>query len=267
MKTSRILPVFALVLSASVLTGCSDDPMSTPIEETTTTVVESAEPSSKEPTEGPSEEDLTAYFSAIASNDPDEINGVVDLTASGSLAESYAIYFGAVNQASRDYGMPSDESNLSETEDGFEICPDVVTDDDPCVEYTNLKHDGDKLASFEVNGNSLDDRISVGDGEAQELGTLGSATFIAAYKSVAGNLVVVFDVRSQADGLWVDATYTALDGRQAQATMSVGPTSLSNGNFGTMAFNFEGAEVGGIVTLTPWSDSVYDSEGVDFATN
>lgn len=266
----KLLPALSLA-GFLALAGCSSSPTSTPAEDATANIVQSEEsdaqsaPQSEEPV-GPSEADLQAYFGALATDNPPEIAEAASLAAPGSIAYAYATYLAAAQQASRDAGLQANPGTSSPIENGFEMCPVTVTEDNPCVEYTNIQHDGDKVADFDVNGQSLHGRLSLGSGEVKPLGELASMELIASYKTASGHVVGVFEVRSQSDGLSMWATYVAPDGRQQDMVAVNGPSMLSNGALANYMFWFEGAEFGGTIKVEGLSDDSYETSSVEFAT-
>ena len=266
MRKLMLLTVIAM-LGASSLGACSGTPASTPAEDATVNVVQSAEPQSEaqEEPEGPSEAEIEEYFDKLATGDPKVAAEAAALAAPDSNAFAYATYLAATYQAARDGGFSSEKSTVNKIDGGFEMCAESLNSGDPCSEYTNIQHVGDKIADFNAGGEPLAGRISMGSGEAQPLGDIGEATLIASYKSISGYVVAVFDVKSSSEGLWLSATYMAPDGRQSQSTMYDGPNQLANGAFGTFSFMFEGAEYGGSVILEPFSESSYDVASTTFA--
>lgn len=259
----------ALAVSiAPVLVGCSSGSPSVPADDATANVIQSdeqsAEPQSEEP-EGPSEADVRAYFEALATYDPAVMTDAVELAAPGSNAQAYAIYLRGIAQSDRDGGYPAQPSTVTRIEDGYQVCEDAGSGEE-CADYTNIQHDGDQIADFYTGGDPLSGRLSLGSGEAQPLGEAGSATLVAAYKSIAGAVVVVFEVSSNTDGMWAVATYTAPDGRQANASRTSGPSDLGSGAFANYTYIFEGAEFGGQVSLRAIDGNGYDAGKASFST-
>lgn len=206
--------------------------------------------------------DFRTYFEGIASGDPNTIGGVSDLAAPGSQAAAYITYYTAASKAARDSGFPFDREIVNEVDDGFMMCPEGHAADNSCMTYTNLQTAGSHLVDFDISGTPLSGRLALGDGEFHSLGDLGSARLIASYKSVSNNVVVVFDVTSTSENLWLDASYTGPDGRTSQPTMTH-RTQLPNGGSGTVAFYFKGSVFGGTVLIRPSSDSS-EGPGVTF---
>lgn len=271
MWTKRLSTVSAsvalLLIAVLGLGACSSDSPSSPTEDAAVNVVQSQEtPQSEEEPDGPSQAELQAYFEALASEDPGVMAEAVDMAAPGSNAQAYAIYLSAVAQADRDGGYSTDPSSVKPIEGGFEICSAGISDQDSCNEYTNVQHEGDQIADFDTGGKPLSGRLSLGSGEAEPLGDVGSATMVAAYESISGAVVVVFEVSSTDEGMWVTATYVAPSGRQAEPTMMGGPINLGDGAFANNVFAFEGAEFGGQIKLTAINGDGFESGTAAFAT-
>ena len=256
---------FALLTSLG-LGACASEPPSTPANDATANVVQSSEETHPEEEAGPSEGELQAYFAALATDDPALMAEAAEMAAPGSNAEAYAIYLAAAAQANRDAGYSPDPSEVTVVKDGFENCPGVASQRDECFLYTNVQHEGDQIADFDAAGDPLSGRLSLGSGEAQPLGDHGQATLVAAYRSIANAVVVVFEVTSASEGMWVTADYVAPDGRQAESSLMAGPLGLSEGAFANYAFFFDGAEFGGQVKLKAIDGDGYDGGTATFAT-
>jgi len=232
-----IIGLSLVVGSALLLAGCSG-PQARPA--TTSSDANVASPAA------PSTEELAEYFGAIAGANPDEQRAVAaELTAPGSNAYAYAIEQAAVNQALMDSGAGTDApSKLNTLTDGFELC------DSDLISGEETYADG-KLSDFDAGGSPLAGRLSLGDGSAIKLGKLATAELIAAYTSIAGDLYVVFEIKSKTDEFSIDydTTYLAPDGRQASVTSTIAPSELSSGALANYAFIFEGASFGGKLKL------------------
>lgn len=256
------------VAAAPALIGCSSEPPSVPADNAAANVIQSdeksEEPQSEEP-EGPSQAELLAYFEALATSDPGMMTDAVEMAAPGSNAQAYAVYLRGVAQSDRDGGYPTEPQTAKQIEGGFQLCSGVGSSEE-CSDYTNIQHDGAQIADFYTGGNPLAGRISLGSGEAQSLGEAGSASLVAAYRSNAGAVVVVFEISSSSDGMWATATYTAPDGRQASSSLMTGPAELGSGAFANYTYFFEGAEFGGQVSLQAIDGNGYDAGSASFPT-
>lgn len=104
----------------------------------------------------PSQADLTSYFEAITSSDPDQISEAAsDVAAAGSSAQGYATYVGEVAVAAEAGGTPIGPADVDAVDGGFKAC----ASEDQCVTWTDLEGKGGKLTSFSVNGTRLDDLL------------------------------------------------------------------------------------------------------------
>lgn len=233
----------ALVVSFLALAGCSNAPLSAPTDSATAAVARSSNTPTSEPQSeeaSPSGEELKAYFEALATDDPNRMLDAKDLAAPDSNAEAYAIYLSASAQAQRDGGLQKPPSNASKIEGGFSLCPAVVATGEGCFKYTNIEHDGDRIANFNAGGTPISDRLALGNGKSQPLGEIGQAKLIASYKTISDNVAIVFEVVSKSNGLFLVATYVAPNGRQSESAASNGPMNLSYGSFDNYVFYFEG---------------------------
>lgn len=272
----RIFPLIATtLLGALTLSGCSpdaapDEQAATDVDQSEIAVIEipqseyETEPQSKEA--APAKEDFRAYFDQLATSTPEGAAKAVELAAPESNAAAYATYLRAAAQAHRDGGLAAERQKVSQTEDGFSLCFEATITENRCSEYTNIVGADGLIADFDAGGVPLEGRIVLGNGESKSLDGLAQAEFLAAYKAISGYLVVVFDVTSESDGLFIEASYLAPDGRQSVPTDQSGPYNLASGAFSTMSFYFEGAEFGGTVSLRPHSDSTYDTGVTTFST-
>lgn len=265
----RATTSFSLIFlfGSLVLTGCAGQPASVPAEDAAAHVAQSEAPQSEDVEEGgPSQEDIRAYFEAFSSGDPKDAAEAVQLAEPGSNAAAYAIYLQSTQQALRDFGFSQEKQKVEAIDGGFSLCPEFVTEEAPCSEYTKIQHVGDRIADFDAGGEPLSGRLTLGNGVAEPLGEIGEAEMIAAYRSISGTVVVTFDITSKSDGLFVYANYLAPDGRQSESTAMNGPLDLASGAFGTYAFYFDGAEFGGTVSLEAFSDTAFDVPATKFAT-
>ena len=256
-----------VLLAAFAVGGCSSEAPSSPASGSAANVVQSSDAAqSAEKEEGPSQESLKAYFEALGSTDPGIAGEAIEMAAPGSNAQAYAIYITAGIQSNRDAGYSNEPQTVKVIEGGFALCYEGQGEDG-CSEYTNIQHEGDQIADFDAGGSPLAGRLSLGSGEAQALGSVGEATMVAAYKSIRGDVVVMFEVSSASDGMWITPIYTAPDGRQSQVSGIAGPTELNAGAFANYTFTFEGAQFGGEVRVDAiGGPDAYEEGSATFAT-
>lgn len=257
-----------LAVTATLAVGACSGGGPKPEQDTEAAAAQSElQPSEPEPEPQPDQADLDAYFEAVASNDPQTLLDAVGLAAPGSNAHAYLIYLAGRFQADADTGLGGLSSTLTPTESGFEICMEGTDNPEPCTTFTEFEGEGGKIASFAVGGQSLTGRISLGSGEPQELGGVGEAELLATYESEGDWVVAVFEVGSTVPGLVVKATYVAPDGSDLGATYINGPSALREGTFANYAFMFQGAELGGTVTLQPSAPDYPEAPAVSFRTD
>lgn len=218
----------------------------------------------------PSEEDLQEYFDAAAGYDVAQLEEARALAEPGSIAEAYVGYLAASMTAYVDGGAPGLEGTTAEREgDGYEFCPDP-TDDDTCLLFENIEGRDGKIVNFTINGESLDERLSVGSKKPARAGELGSARLLYAYQSVqSGALFVIAEVRSGQEPVTVasyEATYRSPKGRQSKATEFQGPSDLGADSTANISLAFPGAEPGGTATLKFFSDDFMTEKVVELKT-
>lgn len=252
---SLLIPVF-LVIS---LGGCASS-IATP--------ASSSEPAPVVSPAAPSNEDLASFFAAVASGTPAELKDVAeDLTAPGSNAYAYAIEQGAAKQAYLDGGFSDQPSEIETIDGGFSICStNDLTGDEVCNDFTDLEYVEGRLADFNAGGEPLAGRISLGSEDVYPLGDIGTARLIAAYRTIAGSVNVVLEIKSSAADLSVGygSSYQAPDGRQSQATSVIGPNKLQAGSLANLLLAFDGAAFGGSLRLVGY-DSAYNEVSAQIA--
>lgn len=230
--------------------------------------VSSPPPSAAVVTPSPTPEvGFSEYFSAVAKGDPVELSRVAtELTVPGSNAFAYATEQAAVAQAYRDSGQTGFAQQLEQIEGGYSTCG-TFDGELSCTDFTELEASDGRLADFLAGGTPLDGRLAIGSGDAVALGALAQVEFLAAYRSVAGIMWVIVEVRSEVDGLsTVLGRYKAPDGRQADPTGLVGPIELSAGGIANYAFAFDGAAFGGVLTVSAY-DRNFAEASVDIPTS
>lgn len=243
--------LLALATSSALLSACSGGTVGAAATDATATQVTMQPSPSDAGTEGaepPSEDDVQAYFDAAATYNVVALDRAVDLTQNYSLAEAYATYLLGYANASLDGGLPLAASLAVRTDDGYESCGSGG-----CVTWGNIRGRHEKIGSFTVNGESLEGRITVGDGDEVVAGNLARVTVLSVYRSVtSGGLDVVAQVRSRDASIRLglyQATYVSPGGRDLMASAFVGPSRLPPDSVATVVMSFPDAEIGGTVTL------------------
>lgn len=271
MKNSTRFLVAGCLAGALALAGCSGT--SSPTDDAADVIqsqeeVAQSEPQSEEPAEPeePSEADLEAYFAGLATDDPVKIREVMPLAAPGSNAYSYAEYFAAVQGATWAADLYEGPRISTRTDDGFELCPQEVAEDNPCFQYTNIQHEGDKISDFEINGESLNGRLTIGSGDVQALGEIADAELLAVYRSARGYIVSVFEVTPKSDGLLLWGTYTAPDSQQYEPIGWTVPTERPVGAATLYSFYFDSRDFGGSIMLEGMVEDGSETWWVPFST-
>lgn len=259
MMTRRVSVASASILLALTLTSCGDQ-KATPAKADKVAA-------SKAP-EAPSNDELKGYFEAAWSEDAAKTKRAVEMAASGSNAEAYAIYLAGSAQAALDAGQASaDTSEIEDIEGGFKQCQKLDDGSDYCSEATGIEYVDGKVADFNTGGTPIGDRLVVGTGKARPLGDLGKATLIAAYRTAEGNLFAVLEIKSNVDGLGInyDTNYIAANGRQTQNSGATAPSELGKGALANATIVFQGAEFGGMLRLNVYtSKGNYDTASAEF---
>lgn len=214
--------------------------------------------------EGPTTEDAEEFLNDVFSGDIERQEKAIAQTKPGSLAHAYAYHQQQTTQARIDSGEdPRAANHTFKTVDaGIEHCAGTAPDRE-CAVFGGFKADGEKFVDFTVNGESLSDRISLGNGKRIPAGKLGSVEFLTAYKTQEGTLVVTFIARSREQKITLglgSATYRDPEGRTAQTIGSstvaeLGPDSLTNG-----LLAFKNAKPGGAFSFEFYDE---DYEGVE----
>jgi hypothetical protein len=214
------------------------------------------------------EADVKAYFEAVWSEDVAERKSAIDMAAPGSHAAAYATYLAASAQATADAGGGSAkvDPTFRATDEGFEECS-TVDGEKYCTTATDIEVLDGKVASFSTDGSPIGERLVLGNGKAKQLGSMGSATLLAAYRTGKGVLWTIFEIKSNVAGLGInyDTFYVAPNGRQTQQGGSTAPASLGKGALANAAVGFDGAEFGGTVHLNVYTaEPPYGTGGAEF---
>jgi hypothetical protein len=134
--------LLALLLPLGLVAGCGGDDKPTP----------ASGPGL------PSQADLKSYFEAIVSTDADELAKVqADVTAAGSLAQTYAAYDAEFAVAAAAVGQTGQPADVEEVDGGFRAC--VGDSSDQCATWTDLQGKDGKLTDFDINGIELGDLL------------------------------------------------------------------------------------------------------------
>ncbi len=260
-RRKKVAISIALIASAVPLSSCSSSagaPTQVSTAATAPTVDQETAGTGASASSSPAESreakvDLAAFVDAIGSeDDPDAMRAALKLTAPGSSAEAYVRHLANVVESTLDGGGSGVKQTVERTGDSFKSCDDPG-DESSCATFAGFKiTPAGKISELTVNGKSIGDRITVGNGSAV---TTGGAkfTFLTAYKSIMSNaLFVTVKVKSGNRPISVNnysAVYRSPDGKQRTATDAMGPTDIAADSSSIVTMVFKGVAVGGKVTM------------------
>ena len=235
----RLLSVVPVVLAMVLVAGCSDDD----------------KPSSNGSSALPSDEDLAAYFGAVASYDVDKLVAAEDIAAEGSPAQDYVRYQQAYASAATAGGNPLPSAEAEPIDGGFEACLDAGEGEE-CATWADLEGKNGRLVGFTVNGNDVADTLVSLESQSP-IDVEGLFTAQPRYAYLSSPLGVLFvlvevtatdlplEVRSRR-AVYVDEV-TVLTGADSR-----GPTAVEPGESQTVILAFpkaEGTTLDGQVTF------------------
>lgn len=214
----------------------------------------------------PAYDDLSRYFTAIATQDAAGLRRALPLTQPGSPAHAYTVYALAAAQAAVDGGEAVPGPTPRAVAGGFEACPTGG----PCVTWDDLAGHGGRIATFEADGHPIGSRVAVGTGSGSPAGSLASVRFRAAYQSVqSGYLFVVADVTSRSEPLTLalyGASYRIGSRAPVAAAEALGRTQLAPRTTTTVDLVFPASRIGGVATMSLSGPRGRDARDVRIAT-
>ena len=253
MKTAHRIAAasVAAVTLAIGLSACSGDSQAEPATGHETAPVAEQEPS---------DENIKPYVDALASEELVEMRKAQRaLAAEGSLAEAYMRNQADQSEAGLDGGFPFDPGTVTAHGDGYRACyeSDEKGAEPTCYVYDDFKVTTDgKVAAFTIDGRSLKDRLTVGDGSAQRT-SIADFTLSTAYITQAGDLAVTGTARSKDAKILYnsESNYRSPSGKIRVMSSMNGPTNLPAHSRATYTFYFDGPiNFGGTMTLLPIED-------------
>jgi hypothetical protein len=216
------------------------------------------------------DEEIQSYFDALASNDADEMEKVAGLAAPDSIAQAYAMHQANIVNAAQDMGMPYESEDVRSVEGGYETCGTDEEGKEVCYTYADLESTAGKLSSFTVNGKSLKDRISLGNGQTAKAGRFGRVEFLSAYKSADNDLWVAVKFKTSkgepAIFAGYEAKYRSPDGRQSTAGELIGSEELDPNSMSFEVMIFPRAKAGGTVSIPVYDLDYYGEVNVKIKT-
>lgn len=199
---------------------------------------------------------IQAYFDGIATQTVSSLNAAFRLAAPGSPAAAYATYLEGSTQAAAEGGQTIDATRQTaeRTGSGYRFCQGSATRQ-VCYEYTGITRRDGRISDFAINGKPVASRLATGDTAPQPFrGLAATVAFESAYEATAsGKLLVVVRIATEAGPplTGVQASYRSPGGTSAAAsTMSLGRAELGPGSSGKYLFAYDGARIGGTITVT-----------------
>ena len=220
----------------------------------------------------PSDDTVEDYFQALASNSAADVEDALALTAKGSVAYAYATYFAGYLNADIDGGFTNEPDVFTKVDGGFKSC-DASGDESSCAVWSDVEGENGKIVNFKIgdtaDGNSFDDRISLGDGSTTQAGNLGSVEYVVAFETLSGTVNIIARVKSGIEPISIssyDAKYRSPNGRQSAVSDAGGPTDLLAKSSATVRLAFPGARLGGTLSLSLFSEDFMREEAVQLRT-
>jgi hypothetical protein len=263
-RLTRWMVVVGMV-ALSLLAGCGGDEIDVKptsggnVATAGGSTVESDAAQPEADTDLPSGDDVEAYFTALASEDPDDLEPALDLAAPGSLAYAYLDYHLQGVVASIDGGLvgSGDAPEVEKIDGGFQYCTDS-SDDETCARWTDIEGRNGAVANFKVNDEPLDTRLIAGNGQPVPAGSLGSLELLYAYESPVSDSVYVVARAQSADRpvtvALADATYYDPAGQQTAAAGTYGPTELDANANANIVMIFPTVTLGGDISISMISE-------------
>lgn len=190
---------------------------------------------------------LEEYFDAFAAQETEPMRDVAKNAAEGSMAHDYLVHQANVFDSNEANGYPSTPQTV-EYKNGFV----EIYEDDYSTKYADIKFDGEKIASFTIDGIDVSERLVVGDGESVESSDmLVNFEVLSAYKSISDDLFVVvkYSTNDRPMDFGYQATYRDPSGRQIDDSDSINPSSIVADSYQLGIVIFPGAEIGGAMQL------------------
>ncbi|SMY11128.1 hypothetical protein [Brevibacterium jeotgali] len=236
MNKLLIAPIAAVALAIS---GCGAAPAS----DQTTNTSESKNPVAEAQAPAPSSA-VDEYFEAFSVDTPSQFEYAASLAAPGSIAEEYASYSALVSSALSDNGYSSSPSNFSPRESDVELCDQ----DDVCTIFADFEFDDEKLASYTVNGLSIDDRLLPGRGETTKFEDVAGFEILGSYQATSNDAlqaVIRFEAYERPISASYVITYRDPTGRQVDEEFSLKPSLVASDSNQLGYAIIPNAEVGG----------------------
>lgn len=235
----RRRPAFVLLVAATlgaVVAGCGGE--GEPVDQPTP--VASGNPT------------LKTFFTRLATQRTGPLEQALELTAPASPAHKYVTFELDLAEARRDDGVRPRPVRVRRMDTGYQLCgPDQRGRG--CAQFARIDMLGDRISSFDVDGDAIADNLSVGSGRPQELTAGGSVEFLSSYLQPATDSYWVLlrvtapdePVRLHLDS----ARYARVGGQVLEPVLHSEVDQVAPGAAATVALVFPHAEVGGNVDL------------------
>ena len=198
-----------------------------------------------------------AYFTALASNDAGATKDAAKLARPDSIAAAYAAYIHEGVLASDDGNVDRPAGKVSRVNGGFTICYGSKN----CVSYTTVAVVGLKVASFNVAGSPITQRLVTVGGAPAPIDSVATVAVQSRYVSPqSGSMTLTLEVTSLAQPITLKngvLPYKAADGTLSSPAQAWGPTTLGAHQIGHVLVTYAAGVVpGGTLTF-----GVLDSAG------
>ena len=140
--------LLAVLLPLGLLAGCSDDDPQESSEGT----------GSGSGSALPSESELRAYFTAVATYDVDGLAAAEEIAADGSPAQGYAAYLGELAASAIAAGQPVEPAEVEEADGDYKACGGTGAPEE-CAVWSDLTGEDGRLTGFSVNGTKIADSL------------------------------------------------------------------------------------------------------------
>lgn len=237
----------AMLVVATTMAGCSEDPGAEPVadSEASAPVVE--------------QEDVNQaamdYVEALASQDLATMRRAQKASADGSLAQAYMRHQANGAESMLDGGYPTDAAvEVAEGHDDvLRTCYESEdSSEKDCYEYGDFKVNKDgELASFTIDGKTLNGRLTVGNGNPTAT-SLANFVFDSAYIFQNGNLSVSGQIKTKNTKVFIEAgsNYRSPNGRVRAMSSSSGLSNFPANSRSAFTAYFNGPiEFGGEMNL------------------
>jgi hypothetical protein len=192
------------------------------------------------------------FFTRLASQRTDRLGQALELTAPGSPAHKYVTFQLDLAEARRDDDVRPGRVRVQQRDGGHLLCGPGQRGA-RCAQFTAIDMVGDRISSFDVDGDTIADNLSVGSGRPQELTSGATVEFRSSYLQPATDSYWVLlrvtaaeePVQLHLDG----ARYARVGGEVLEPVLHSRRDRVPPGSAATVALVFPHAEVGGNVDL------------------